>query len=187
MWHRMNWGHMSNFIIALDGEIAELEESLARDPRYIKLQEVKRLRALYSATESVVEAGVGSPVLPPSADWGQRAVQPRDKPRQVLSGVSLEAVNATREYLAAQSKPIMTRDLLVYLERNGIKFGGASAQATLASILSRTPEFESKGGRVGWVLKSVGPTGGETVSPEVPPVAMFPPSSSVEPVAGGGT
>ena len=177
---------MSNFILALDDEIAGLEHALARDPRYIKLQEVKRLRALYYVTESVTAAGFGSPIIDRPAQWDRRMEQ-RVAPRQVMSGVSLEAVNATREFLAAQSKPILTRNLLEYLEGKGIKFGGASAQATLASILSRTPEFESKGGRIGWVLKSVGPTGGSEVHADSPPVAMFPPSSPVEPEAGGGT
>lgn len=176
---------MSNFIVALDAEINGLEDALARDPRYIKLQEVKRVRALYAATDAA--AGVGSPVPAklkvPEVNW----VTQRVPQRQIMSGVSLEAINETRKLLSQGAKPILTREILDHLEGLGIKFGGASAQATLASILSRTPDFESKGGRVGWILKSVGPTGGETVSPVEPPVAIFPPSSPVEPEAGGGT
>ena len=160
---------MPDFSKALDEEIAALEAALARDPRYIKLHEVKRLRALYADQQ-------GGATRPPAAP-----------PRPVLSGVSLDAVNATRDFLSMRSTPVLTRELLEHLEGLGIKFGGSSAQATLASILSRTPEFESKGGRVGWVLKSVGPTGGNTGETNSPPVAIFPPSSPVEPEAGGGT
>lgn len=171
---------MPDFIKALDEEVCALEAALARDSRYIKLQEVKRLRALYGPQPSAADFSLSADALPSDR-------KPRIATRLILSGVSLDAINATRDFLAAQSKPVLTRDLLAYLDGMGIKFGGSSAQATLASILSRTPEFESKGGRVGWVLKYVGPTGGETVSPELPPVAMFPPSSPVEPEAGGGT
>jgi len=104
-----------------------------------------------------------------------------------MSGVGLEAINAARALMNASNAPMLTRDIVEHLEGRGIKFGGASAQATLASILSRTPEFESKGGRVGWVLKSVGPTGGSMGEADSPPVATIPPSGPVEPEAGGGT
>ena len=125
---------MTNVIIALDDEINGLEEELARDPQYIKLQAVKRVRALYD----VVTDEVGFPSIYP------------------MSGVSLNAINETRKLISHSAKPILTREILDHLEGLGIKLGGASAQATLASILSRTTYFESKGGRVGWVLKSVG-------------------------------
>ena len=82
---------------------------------------------------------------------------------------------------------MMTREILEHLEASGIVFGGASAQATLASILSRTPDFESKGGRVGWVLKQVGEVGSESLVAVAPPTENTLPSGPVKPEAGGGT
>jgi len=169
---------MSDFAKALEHEALHLEAELARDPRYIKLQEVKRLRAIYAGQQNA-----------PTLAYVQQetARQVRIAPRTILSGIGLEAVKATRNLLAHRPTPVLTRDVLDHLEGLGIKFGGASAQATLAAILSRTPEFESKGGRVGWVLKSAESTGGSMVEADSPPVAEVPPSSPVEPEAGGGT
>lgn len=170
---------MSDFIKALEHEASVLEAELARDPRYIKLQEVKRLRSLYAHNQSSFDIAT----VTVSSSYST----PRPVPRPISSGVGLEAVTATRSLLQGRSTPMLTREILEYLEASGIVFGGSSAQATLASILSRTPEFESKGGRIGWVLKSVEPTGGNLGETASPPVALFPPSSPVEPEAGGGT
>lgn len=166
---------MTDFIKALTSEALALEAALASDPRYIKLQEVKRLCALYGAH---IESNVSNIPGP---------LPPRPAPRPISSGVGLEAINVARAFLAKQNKPVLTRDLLTHLEGLGVQFGGSSAQATLASILSRTPDFESKGGRVGWVLKSVGSTGGNSGETVSPPAATVPPSGPVEPEAGGGT
>lgn len=169
---------MSDFIKALENEATALKAELSRDPRYVKLQEVRRLLALYT--------GQHSAAAPASLAVAQGDARPAPAPRPVSSGVSLDAVNATRDMLKSRNTPMLTREILDHLEGLGIKFGGSSAQATLASILSRTPEFESKGGRVGWVLKSVEATGGYK-GDTTPPVADFPPSGPVEPEAGGGT
>lgn len=163
---------MSNFIAAVDAEIAELERQLAAHPAYCKLRELRRVRAIYSA-----EA-------------------PRSAPAQVrpmASGAGGAIVAAVREFIADRTEPTPTREILEMLARKGIAVGGANPQNVVSSSLSKAPDIQANG-RKGWTLKTekaddVFPEG-DTSS------ALFenrssqpvePPAQGREAVPGGGT
>ena len=43
---------MPNFVAHLDDEIADLEQQLGLDPRFIKLSELRRVRGLYAGSQA---------------------------------------------------------------------------------------------------------------------------------------
>lgn len=83
------------------------------------------------------------------------------------------------DLLRGETSPTPTRDLLQFLEGEGIHVGGKNPVATLSALLSHADEFEVVG-RNGWVLKSGRPavgTAGPASTDEVH-------ASSIESLAG---
>ena len=128
---------MSNFIKALEDEASNLEPELARDPRYIKLQEVKRLRALYAAQHG--EDNEGLVAAQP------RLTQIKQTQRPIASGISLDAVSATRDLLSSRTTPMLTREILTHLEAIDITFGGGVCQTSCPPISCGVSDFRGAG------------------------------------------
>jgi hypothetical protein len=70
---------------------------------------------------------------------------PSDKTRRVISLLT--------RLLDGVQDPTPTRELLAFIESEGIQIGGKNSIATLSAILSRAIAFESVG-KSGWRLKS---------------------------------
>ncbi len=170
------------FVAALDEEIAALEASLRADRRFIKLEELRRVRALYSddgtfktffdATKAFsanlgAKASAGSPGRPKSPDR-ERALQ------------------AAKGLLRGRTSPTLTADILAHLKDIGIEFGGKDPLSNLSTLLYRSKQFQSHA-RNGWTLKN---EEAADASPGQEPSAASeyqPQSEPVEPALGGGT
>lgn len=125
---------MPGFVDALDTEISELEQELMGNPVYVKLQEARRLRAIYTKEPA-------SPALP----------QPRVRRRTRTTGASVTILEAVREFLSTKTAPTPTREIMDMLEQRGIELSGAVPQNTVSSILSKTDDVIANG-RSGWTL-----------------------------------
>lgn len=128
---------MTRFAQALDAEISDLEAELGRDPKFLKLHELKRVRELYRSNLPTTLGMVAGDVVPAS-------------PRQ-FSGRSLDALNAAKTFLNDKIRPVSTTEILRHLNDLDITFGGERPQNTLSSILSKSPDFKANG-RSGWTL-----------------------------------
>lgn len=131
---------MNSFVRILEAEINQLERKLEADPTYIKLREAKRLLALYVGDMRISSEEVESQVSvahPPS--------------RQPTGAASMTAVEAVRQVLMEEKRPVPTLELLDRIRHLGVTFGGKTPQNSLSSILSKAEEFEPRG-RAGWVL-----------------------------------
>jgi hypothetical protein len=175
---------MSAFVEALKEEIAELEDQLARDPRYQKLRELKRVLPLY-------QNAPGTPAA--------RTVSQSHTRSFGVSGASADIKNAAEQVLAGVTRPVPTREILEMLTARGVKIGGSVPQNTLSAFLSKSDAFVSHG-RSGWTLAVPNSheteTAGDDSSEESPSPATFArrPDQPAEPraqgrkaVPGGGT
>jgi len=141
-----NWA--VDFVASLKLEIDGLENSLkaAPDPRLIKLQELRRVLALYT--------GAANPAVPPQATDPQREIRtPSQKPGRKISPERSEAIKATTKILTQMPGPIRTAELFAMITKMGIKIGGENPLNNFSALLyGRRDEFESYG-REGWALK----------------------------------
>lgn len=128
---------MSNFVAAIDAEIADLERQLAAHPAYVKLRELRRVRAMYTA-ESARTGSLPAPASVPQV-------------RPMASGTGGAIVSAVREFIADRTRPTPTREIMEMLARKGIEVGGANPQNVVSSSLSKAPDIQSTG-RKGWLL-----------------------------------
>lgn len=148
---------MTQFVEALEAELADLERELKSHPAFVKLTELRKVRSMYIASMGSAAATR----TPPVASFPPAAPRPRDRP---ASGKTLEALQAAEAYLDAHGKPKRTSEILRALEGNGIVFEGNAPQNTLSSILSKSDDFVSKGGHIGWALAKWGSVGDKLVS-----------------------
>ena len=124
---------MVGFVDALDEEIDSLEMDLLSDPRYIKLQELKRVRALYSAT-------LRSARLPAVPRHRSRVNPDRER-----------TLDAAATIIQGRTRPTTTAAILERVQTEGITVPGKDARNTLSAMLSHSDRFESHG-RSGWTL-----------------------------------
>jgi hypothetical protein len=136
-----------SFIASLKLEIDGLENSLkaAPDPRLVKLQELRRVWALYTGTAN-------SDVPPQATDPHREIRAPGQKPGRKISPERSEAIKATTKILSQMQGPIRTAELFDMITRMGIKIGGKDPQNNFSALLYGRDEFESHG-RAGWALK----------------------------------
>ena len=171
---------MSRFVQAIDEEITALERELEELPINVKLRELKRLRAIYTSGDSrarVVQVPLG---VMSFAQGRPQRVWP-------AYGKSIEAVNGVIKILANAGAPLRTATLLERLGEIGVTFSGNAPQNTLASLLSRAPEVETRGGHIGWALSKWNSAGGDKPSSDAPPADDQPEAQGREAGPGGGT
>jgi hypothetical protein len=140
---------MTSFMQAVDDEIAALERELEKQPVFVKLRELKRVRSLYVSGADLQHKA-------PSNIARNEALLfkvHRKKNAPPMSGKTLDAINAAIGVLDAHGRPLRTVQLLGHLTDMGITFTGSSPQNTLSTLLSRATEIESRGGHLGWALK----------------------------------
>jgi len=135
-----------DFIASLKLEIDGLENSLkaAPDPRLVKLQELRRVLALYT--------GTANPDVPPKATNSHREIRTGQKPGRKISPERSEAIKATTEILKHTPGPIKSAELFDMITKMGIKIGGKDPLNNFSALLYGRDEFESHG-REGWALK----------------------------------
>ena len=135
-----------DFVASLKLEIDGLENSLkaAPDPRLVKLQELRRVLALYT--------GTADPDVPPQATDPHREIRaPAQKPGRKISPERSEAIKATTEILKHTPGPIKSAELFDMVTRMGIKIGGKDPLNNFSALLYGRDEFKSHG-REGWAL-----------------------------------
>jgi hypothetical protein len=142
-----------DFIKAMDDEIAALEAELARNPRYVKLKELRRLQLLYAEETS---AGMrASPRRSGRTKTGRRASPQRQ-------AIIDQAARVLRGHLSVMpAVPMPTPTLLAVLMDSGVKVTGKNPRNSLSAILSASDLFESHG-RAGWTLVEPAPENTET-------------------------
>jgi hypothetical protein len=137
---------MAGFFDHLLAEIQALERSLEHDPRFIKLRELQRVRALYEASE-----GAASADSPSLKDVEERRPHKRSPGREMTPATKL-VVDAAREYLAGRTQPVPLRELYREIaERQSIPIGGNDPVNNLSAMLYRYG-FEAVG-KAGWRLR----------------------------------
>jgi hypothetical protein len=134
-----------DFVASLKLEIDGLENSLkaAPDPRLVKLQELRRVLALYTG--------------PANSDVPSQATDPHREIRAQKSGRKIspersEAIKATTKILTQMPGPIRTAELFDMITKMGIKIGGENPLNNFSALLYGRDEFKSHG-REGWALK----------------------------------
>ena len=125
-----------DFVKALDAEIAGLEAELKADTRIRKLEDVKRLRALYTGASSVNPRPRSRPQLPARST-------PRSPANQAI-------LDCAAEMLIGRTYPTSTSDVYHHVSAK-MTVPGAVPKNNLAAMLSNSPRFQSNG-RKGWTL-----------------------------------
>ena len=158
---------MSDFLAAADLEISRLKASLARNPDFIKLQELERVREVYvglASTPSRVSQNFPAP-LPHVAHASQS--------RQLL-GWRDEALREVISYLTLKGAPAKTAELLDHLSDRGIVVPGKVPTNSVSSLLSKAEQVTSLGWHIGWTINS-----GDSVESAQPHEGLLP--TDVEP------
>jgi hypothetical protein len=130
-------------IAAFDAEIAELETSLANDPRSMRIGELRRMKEEYRKISAPTELGTTV------ARLLKAATAPGRKP----SPERVRALEETKVLLNGRATPTKTADILGHLQEHGISIGGNDPQNNLSAMLYHSKEFQSHG-RSGWTLKN---------------------------------
>ena len=121
-------------------EIVTLEEELEKDSRYVKLQALRRLRALYGA-------------------HGARVRKNRTRRRRGETSPGRQAaIDAARQMLDGLKEPIKTAAIYERVKSLGIEIGGGNPRNHLSAMLSNHPDFMSHG-RAGWTLREAAADG----------------------------
>lgn len=154
---------MAGFIDHLLAEMQALERSLDNDPRYIKLRELQRVRALYEAQSGA--AAVDSPTL---REVQERAPRRRPTPRE-MSPATKRVIEEARIVLTGRPAPMPLRDLYHEIaEVRGVPVGGNEPINNLSAMLYRYG-FEAVG-RAGWrIRQSASESAGPDSGPEPEP------------------
>lgn len=148
-----------SFVAALKTEIANLEAELERSLPYIRLQEARRMLALYEddRTVSVKRQGPQYENLAEQiADFANRLATPKTSPFTSRRGSPerAKALEAARLFLVNRTgEPTTTAAIFEHVAGLGIEIGGKDPQNNLSAMLSNSPIFQSHG-RSGWTLAS---------------------------------
>ncbi|WP_145750998.1 hypothetical protein [Nitrospirillum amazonense] len=130
----------SEFIKALDLEISSIEAELAREPRFVKLRELQRIRALYDIPKSQRER-----LTPETIERINRSAGRRESPERAALR------KAVADILVGRTVPVATSSLLRLLEDAGHVVPGQNPANTLSAMLSHAKQFKANG-RAGWTL-----------------------------------
>ncbi len=137
----------ATFIAALKKEAAEVEADLASDPRYVRLQKLREMLALYGIDGDAV----GDTAATPRAPSAQRE---RASTRK-MSGSRAKILEIASEAIAAGGgDPVPTRDVFEWVAAQGAEIPGKSPVNNLSAMLSNSEQFVSHG-RAGWVLATL--------------------------------
>lgn len=128
-----------SFIGAMDVEIETLEASLSKNPQYVKLKELQRLRHLWTTSDVRRE-----PTPRMRASKGGRRSSPQ---RQRIIE---EVVSIIRETFSAS--PVSTVSLVRALQAKGVPVPGKDPRNSLSAILSGTKQQFQSHGRAGWTI-----------------------------------
>lgn len=172
-----------DFVASLDKEISALEAEFERDPRYLKLKDLRRIRMTYYGGELAL-------ARPPKTE------QPPKRGRRT-SADRAKALAEAENLIRGRLHPTKTADIFDHIEAQGIQIGGKEPKSNLSAMLYHAPQFKSHG-RAGWTLASPENTeaaddrdpnkSSSTASEEhLTDHQMEPHSRNVEPLPGGGT
>jgi len=132
--------------------MADLERELHADPRFMRLQTLKKMRTDYLAvtgparapTTLELVAGSQPAAAPRSTTLTVRArTRSIDPRREAL----LEKV---RVFLAGKLAPTKTAEIFSHLEAIGVEVGGQDPRNNLSAIIHNSGRFKSFG-RLGWM------------------------------------
>lgn len=120
------------------------------------IAEERHLLERLEAVRAVIQAyGPRDNAAVPVEERGAVNARPRRATRAPSTTTTrIKALLADR--LRGGASPTPTRDLLQFLDSEGIDVGGKNPVATLSALLSHASEFEVVG-RQGWILKSERP------------------------------
>lgn len=137
-----------DFSIALRAEIAELESALSADLRYKRLQELRRVLALYPPPppQRAMFAGGGEPEV----SFGTFVT--RTQSGRKTSPERAKALEVAKMFLANRVGPTPTRDIYDHIISLGLSIQGEVPVNNLSAMLSNSEDFLSHG-RVGWTLR----------------------------------
>ena len=147
---------MADFVQSLRSEITALQESIrtSPDPRALKLQELKKVLAIYvgkaNSPTVVVDA---EPVHPSNLPrTGRVSAVLGQKPGRKISPQRQAAIEATIAILKQATGPLKTSALYEMISDMGASIGGADPVNNYSALLYARDEFQSHG-REGWTLK----------------------------------
>jgi hypothetical protein len=148
------------FVASLDAEISRLESVIEVLPEVRQLNELRRVRALYSGPSEPMIAG--SMIANDAQDSAHFVLTSR--PGRKMSSERQQALEFAEVHMTGQTLPTKTADLLSALRANGIEIGGNDPVNSLSALLSTSGKFIAHG-RSGWTLKPS--NGGSQVSAPV--------------------
>jgi hypothetical protein len=173
---------MSFFVSALEAEIASLQDELEADPRFLKLRELERVRALYGAQEQSLSLRIEKRVIPVAK-------------RRMPSPERQKILDAAKEAIRGRTQPTPTSDIFDAISPD-VEIPGNAPKNNLSAMLSNSTEFVSHG-RAGWTLASeTSEASGDLLARSAPEASNSSPASPagepdslrpVDPVPGGGT
>lgn len=138
----------SDFKKALDAEIEEIEYALRRDSRYVKLVELKRVKAIYANAPLMGPIEASMPAVAHAYPEPNRSeVQPR---KRSGSPERLAILNRAKEFISGKREPTPTIDIFEAVSAQ-IDIPGANPRNNLSAMLSNSNDFKSHG-RSGWTL-----------------------------------
>ncbi len=122
------------FVAALKQEITHLEQELAENPLFIRLQEARRLLATYESNGDASDV-TGAEISRHTSTSGKSAL----------------ILEIAKHELAGRPEPTPIRTIMSALLAQGVELVGATPQNTVSSLLSKSVDFVSHG-RAGWTL-----------------------------------
>jgi hypothetical protein len=134
----------------LDGEISDLQAALAKDPRYLRLQQLQRLREDYLSLPLVAAQAPHQSNSESVARTDGQEAEARSPGRR-RSPEREGALRETRSLLAGKTEPTRISDIDEHLERKGIRLNGNDPLNNLSALLSTSGYFTSHG-KQGWTL-----------------------------------
>lgn len=138
----------SDFVTALDDEIASLEASLKGHPTVVKLEELKRVRNLYSGgvVFSRTESGVPQELQANAIPVGARRNRGGGERQRILDDAA--------KYIYGKTHPTLTSEIFRHLSTL-YNIPGSKPKNNLSAMLSNSDMFDSHG-RSGWTLRDSG-------------------------------
>ena len=187
----------SQFTDAMDAEIGALEQALLHHPDYVKLVELRRIRALYGdAPKPRLKLNVATTSAGPAigyANSGHRPeVQPR--PRRRTGSPERQAIlDAAKAHLTGRQHPTPTIDIFEAI-KDQVKIPGRVPRNNLSAMMSNSDEFVSHG-RSGWTLAGMNEASDDLLGQQTSEASNSSAASPtaepnvrpVDPVPGGGT
>lgn len=127
----------ANFLPTLKREIEELEIELAADPKFVKLQKLRDVLAVYDVNPSS-----GALATPQASS---------KKPTRQVSPDRERALALAESMLEGRAVPTPTRDIVERASQSGVTIPGKDPISNMSAMLSNSDKFQSHG-RTGWTL-----------------------------------